>query len=419
MVHRALVLAVGVAALGGRALSQAPDPVTPRVAREAWRRIDVLVRDRYHDADLNGAPWAAARDEAWRQLDTVTSAPGLYAVLGRWVAVLGDAHTRVHDPLRRTLRQRQEALRTGISIAPVEGEPTVIAVADPQPGAPQVGDRVVAVDGRAVQALFAERRALTTTGSAHSGDYLAWAGLLTGPPGRDVEVTVADTLGRERTHRLSRTTVPISAEVSVRVLEDSVLVLRWDAFRPGVAAAVATQLRQHGALRGVVLDLRHNGGGSADEAGRVVGLFVDSVVPTARTRQRTRSWFGERVREGEWRAGRAGGALWRGPVAVLVSARSGSGAELVTSALREEGRAVVVGERSCGCLLGIRRYEPLPGGGELAVSEIGLRAGRSGRRIEGEGITPDRLVAPTRSALARGEDPVLEDARRALAGGPR
>src|SRR5690606_21747257 len=121
------------------------------------------------------------------------------------------------------------------------------------------------------------------------------------------------------------------------------------------------------------------------ETGRVVGLFVDSTVTTAQVSRRGRKWFGLAKNTGTWRAGRRGGQRFAGPLIVLTSPRSGSGAELLASALQEQGRATIIGERTCGCLLGINRYEPLPGGGEIAISEVGLRSGRFGRRVEGEG----------------------------------
>jgi C-terminal processing protease CtpA/Prc len=95
-----------------------------------------------------------------------------------------------------------------------------------------------------------------------------------------------------------------------------------------------------------------------------------------------------------------------GPVVVLTGARTASASEVFTAALRERGRARVVGEATCGCVLGIRRRHTLPDGGLLDVSEMDYRTA-GGRRLEGAGLEPDERVAPTRRDLQSGRDAAL------------
>ena len=75
---------------------------------------------------------------------------------------------------------------------------------------------------------------------------------------------------------------------------------------------------------------------------------------------------------------------YKGPVVILVNPGSASASELFASAMQAAGRALVVGQPSCGCLLGFLGYARIPGGGELAYSEVGFRLPND-RRIEGEG----------------------------------
>jgi carboxyl-terminal processing protease len=102
-----------------------------------------------------------------------------------------------------------------------------------------------------------------------------------------------------------------------------------------------------------------------------------------------------------------------GPLAVLVDGRTASGAELLAAALQEHLGAQLVGSSTCGCVLGIRQYQPLPGGAELAVSEIGFYSAH-GRRIEGSGLDPDVVAEPTLEDLRQGLDPALTAAERLL-----
>jgi carboxyl-terminal processing protease len=115
----------------------------------------------------------------------------------------------------------------------------------------------------------------------------------------------------------------------------------------------------------------------------------------------------DRVAEGENDA-------YTGPVVILVSAGSASASELFASTLQAVGRAKVVGQQSCGCLLGFLGYARIPGGGELAYSEVAFAAS-NGNRVEGEGVVPDVTVPLTVSDLQFGRDRALEEAQALLA----
>jgi C-terminal processing protease CtpA/Prc len=381
--------------------------------RAAFDRAWLLVKERYHDAGLNGVDWNAVRDRYRPALDSALTIGATYDVLSQMVGELADAHTRVHDPLRADARRREVGITTGVTVVPVEGAPTVVAVSDSlrAAGAPIApGMRVARIDGAPVDSLFHARLGrVLRTASPHSTEYLTWIRLLDGRAGDTLQLVLVDTAGAEHAVSLPRREVPSQPVVRGEFTVDSVLYLRWDGFRAGIADSVAAWLQRYPDARGVILDMRLNGGGSATETGRVVGHFVDSTVTTAQVSTRSTGWFRKAPNTGTWRAGKRGGRLYAGPLVVLSSPRSGSGAELLASALQELGRATIVGERTCGCLLGISRYVSLPGGGEIAISEVGLRSGVLGRRVEGEGVVPDIVVAPTRAAIAAGVD----EARRA------
>jgi carboxyl-terminal processing protease len=81
--------------------------------------------------------------------------------------------------------------------------------------------------------------------------------------------------------------------------------------------------------------------------------------------------------------------------------------------MQGSGRAKVVGEQSCGCLLGYLGYAHIPGGGELAYSEVGFVTA-AGKRVEGEGVIPDQRVSPTLDDLQHYRDRPLEEAQALL-----
>jgi carboxyl-terminal processing protease len=101
-------------------------------------------------------------------------------------------------------------------------------------------------------------------------------------------------------------------------------------------ARLITKLEGEG-VRGIILDLRRNGGGSLEEAINLTGLFIPSgaVVQTRDLSGRTRIGADE-----------DGRTLYDGPLVVLTSRFSASASEIVAGALQDYGRALVVGDSS-------------------------------------------------------------------------
>ena len=92
--------------------------------------------------------------------------------------------------------------------------------------------------------------------------------------------------------------------------------------------------------KGVILDLRGNGGGYLNEAVRLTGLFIDEgpVVQIVNERSRMRD-----VRRDEDRK-----VAYDGPLVILIDRYSASASEILAAALQDYGRALIVGERSFG-----------------------------------------------------------------------
>ena len=66
-------------------------------------------------------------------------------------------------------------------------------------------------------------------------------------------------------------------------------------------------------------------------------------------------------------------------------------------------------------MLGVLKHRDLKGGGELAVSEIGFVT-PAGKKLEGEGVTPDKSVTVTLKDFQSGRDAALEEAEAYLSG---
>ncbi len=159
--------------------------------------------------------------------------------------------------------------------------------------------------------------------------------------------------------------------------------------------------------RGVVVDLRENGGGDSEAMTDVASLFLEAGRSLGRfTDREGRIHVEPHTRAALLSSPEAAPADRAAPLVLLTGARTASAAEVFAAALKESGRALVVGETTCGCVLGIRRRHRLPDGGILDISETDYRTA-AGLRLEGTGVAPDENIPPTRRDLRRGRDAAM------------
>ena len=154
-----------------------------------------------------------------------------------------------------------------------------------------------------------------------------------------------------------------------------------------------------------MLDLRGNGGGLLTEAQLVSSIFIeDGKIVSTRGRSRP-----ERVLEAE------GDAIDEDiPVVVLVDGGSASASEIVTGALRDRGRATVVGTRTFGKGL-VQEVKPLSNGGVLDITVANYYL-PGGKTISTAGIKPQVRAADNPDtdrdeALPTALDTLLEQPR--------
>ena len=153
-------------------------------------------------------------------------------------------------------------------------------------------------------------------------------------------------------------------------------------------------------VKGIVLDLRGNPGGLLDQAVAVADAFLDHgrIVSTRGRHPDSFQLFNATGRD----------LVANMPMAVLVNGQSASAAEIVTAALQDQGRAVVVGSNSYGKGT-VQNITRLPNDGELVLTWSRFYA-PSGYALEKLGIMPNFCTSrpPARHANA----PVAGDTGR-------
>jgi carboxyl-terminal processing protease len=235
-----------------------------------------------------------------------------------------------------------------------------------------VGDELRAVDD-------ATTKGLTPSDVASS---------LRGKPGTTVTLVLRRGTAL-RTLTLVRAQVP-ALEVSTSVVSLGVVRIAVPAFSRGTGRQVREAVEQARKDRatGIVLDLRGDPGGLLSEAVETAGAFLDGGQVVTYTRRD----------ETPQRLDAAGTGDTRTPLVVLVDGGTASAAEVVTGALQDRGRAVVVGSRTFG-KGSVQEPHALSDGSalDLTVARYFLPSGRS---VEGVGIEPDIEVSTSETGDA-------------------
>jgi carboxyl-terminal processing protease len=297
------------------------------------------------------------------------------------VASLNDPYSHYFSPTdyRAFLNQDNPHLSgVGIDVLP---DPRGLLVVDVFPGSPaaraglQHGDLIVKVG--------------STSLANRSADFAS--NLIKGPAGTRVTLTV-DHAGHSHVLTITRANlvIPVASSKIVtyhgRKLGDVALT----SFTDGSGSELRDQVEKvlHEGAHGVILDLRQNGGGLLDEAVNVASVFIPdgTIVSTRGRSQPTQVYVAK------------GGAISSSiPVVVLVDRGTASAAEIVTGALQDRHRALVVGTHTYGKGV-FQEIQPLSNGGALDIT-VGEYFTPSGRNLGGGGVREGAGIQPNVYAL--------------------
>jgi carboxyl-terminal processing protease len=310
---------------------------------------------------------------------------------------LGDPHTLYIDPESKDsgidiITGSFEGIGARVEQDPYSGDIVIVA---PFTGSPaeragiRPGDRLLAVDGEST-----------------SGWSVAQAvRRIRGPRGTPVRLTVQHrdgtteevTIVRDRIVVPTVTSRPVT-DSNGRALPDIAYVQIEQITEQTVPdlAQVLRDIKSKGA-RGLVLDLRINPGGSLNATINIADMFLDNGTILTEVER------GGKERSFEARPGGEGTGI---PMVVLVGPGSASGAEVLAAALRDNNRAILIGEKTFGKAT-VNQLQDLSDGGALYVTVARWLTPR-GELIEGVGVSPDIQVSTEQEQ--QGRDLALETA---------
>ena len=302
-----------------------------------------------------------------------------YAAVNGLLATL-DPHTSAMKPdLWEELQMSTRGAFEGIGIRittdyrePCNGELTVVEVFDGTPAQKaglKVGDKIIRIEDHPTVNI--------TTSEA--------ADQLRGERGTKVKVGILRRDGTQKTLQIVRQRIPIDS-VTWKMLEDGVGYIELTAFQSGSAGEMENALEKlhEQKMKGLVLDLRSNPGGLLEAAIDIANLFISSgtIVTTAGRNRNDRD-----VTNAD-----AQGTEPAYPIAILIDGYTASAAEILSGALRNHGRALLIGEPTFG-KGSVQNIISLPDDGalRLTIQQYLLPGDIS---IQATGVAPDISFVP-------------------------
>ena len=209
--------------------------------------------------------------------------------------------------------------------------------------------------------------------------------LLMGDPGTNVELAVLRVRrGAEAQKMTIARAVPTSRSTTVKMAQDGIAHITVGSLESGKTLDVAGKVKeaeQQGAKK-LVLDLRNNAAGSADEGVALANLFLD--------KGRVAYLKGQKIPRKDIEAD-SSKAVTKLPMVVLANRGTSGGAEIAASALLDNKRAEVVGERTYGDAA-LRKALTLEDGSAVILS-VAKYFNAADKAIQDNGVTPSLAVA--------------------------
>ena len=284
-----------------------------------------------------------------------------------------------------------EGIGATVDQDPVTGE---IVIVTPFNGSPaeeagiRPGDTILAVDGESTEGWSVQDA----------------VSQIRGPEGSTVTLTVRHSDRETEDISIERGTIVVPTVFVEDVLDENgdvvpeLAYIEIQQFTERTVGDMREALKEveDGGYSGLILDLRLNPGGGLDATVRVTEMFLDGgLVLTQVDRDGIETPY----------EARSGGEATEIPIVILVGPNSASGSEVLAGALRDHGRAQLVGDQTFG-KGSVNHLRELSNGGALYVT-IARWLTPNGDLIEGVGLTPDVQVDTTDDELQTGSGPQL------------
>lgn len=374
---------------------------------EAW----AVINDTFYDGNFNSIDWTRDLEKHMRASYLAIDKEAAYSEISEMLGDLGDPFTRVVPPdeyadFRVSSEGQVHGVGLMLSLDPASGRLVVLAPVAHSPAeraGVRAGDQVLAIDGVPAEHLGTENAAQLLRGKKGTNVHLQVRRTTKHVPGvaGRPEPAVPPALVKTVTMRRDLVNVsPVfSAKVSLPSKAGSLGYIRLLSFSnnaPRDVKRAMLDLSSSGA-KGFILDLRDNPGGLVTSGMDVAHLWLDGHTTVFNVAGRDDTV----PQQIQLDAGRAASD---DPLVVLVNANSASASEILAGALRDYGRATIVGDSATYGKGKIQSLFELSDGSALFVTVAKYKTPNL-LDIDHVGITPDISC----SAIAPGEALYVQD----------
>ncbi len=384
-------LALTLAVLGGAVWMPSAEAYTPKsLYDEVWK----LVNSRFVSEDKNNQDWRIWRH---RYDDVIETDEDSYVAIESMLSSLNDRYTRFLDPEEfadEGMSIKAQLFGIGIQIGTRDNKLLVISPIDDTP-ADQAGlmanDEILKIDGKVTQGMSVKDA----------------ANLIRGEKGTVVNLLVKRGDKPAKIYPITRDEIKLKSVSSKppfdTKLPSNVGYIKLSTFLSQQATSeVRAALKEQQSKKGYILDLRSNPGGLLSNAIKIADFFLDGsgIVSTV-------------DRDGYKKVKHSREVLVTDkPLVVLINGGSASASEILSGALKDNQRALLVGSKSFGKGL-VQEINPLPGGSGVNITTQRYLTPLD-IDINKMGIAPDVAVEITEEDIKDKNDPQLKRASELL-----
>lgn len=352
-----------------------------------------LINSKYVDQDNNGQSWAR-----WRHKydDAIKTEKDAYVAISTMLSSLNDPYTRFLDPeaFAEEGRSINGTLKgIGVQIGIRDGKLLVISPIEDTPASKaglQANDYIAEIDGNSTKGITVKEAA----------DHIR------GEEGTQVKLLIIRDK-KEKVYKITRATIKLNA-VSTKTpktakLDKNVGYIRLSSFlNQSASKEIMEALTSMEDKDGYILDLRSNPGGLLTNALYISDMFLDggTIVSTV-----DRDGYKETQKSSHK-------TITNKPLVVLINGGSASASEILSGALQDNGRAILIGEKSFGKGL-VQEINKLSGGSGINITTQKYLT-PNGTDIHKKGIAPDFEVKNTEEDIKKNHDEQLKKAHSVL-----
>lgn len=390
---------------------------TPALRQETFDFVWRTVKDKHFDPTFGGVNWDRVRQEYAPRMASIKNDGELYKLLQQMLGELRQSHFNIIPPEAIVDDSVKEPPNggVGLNIQMLDGLAVITHVAAGSPAEREglrQGFVIKKIDDTTVEQII-ERFAKAKYSPAMKNLLLTRAvnGRIQGKPETAVRLQYLDEKdhAREATFQRERLKGEMSqrfgnfppqyTEFESKRLDGGIGYIRFNIFVPLVMERIRAAIRSMSDAPGIIFDLRGNPGGLGGMSSAIAGMLE----------QKQTSLGTMKLREGQQNfVVFPQQNPYTGPVVILIDGGSASTSEIFAGGMQENGRAVIVGQRSPGAALP-SVFVKLPTGALFQYAIADFKTPK-GVIIEGRGVKPDIEVKLSRKELLKGHDSQLDTA---------